>query len=93
VTILQFCGPAVSRDLSGEYMNIYRNGVFLGSVCLPVDCDNDHSVNLPIGSIRMMFRRLFPGITFAVHYSRFHLAGEKTANRSSQFQSCFPLCI
>ena len=38
---------AVSRDyVCAEYMNHYRNGDnFLGSDCLPVDCDNDHSEN------------------------------------------------
>lgn len=38
---------AVSRDyVCAEYMNNYRNGDnFLGSDCLPVDCDNDHSEN------------------------------------------------
>ena len=39
---------AVKRDyVCAEYMNNYRSGDnFLGSDCLPVDCDNDHSENL-----------------------------------------------
>jgi len=55
---------AVSRDyVCAEYMNNYRNGDnFLGSDCLPVDCDNDHSENLPIGSLRLMSRLLFPAL-------------------------------
>ena len=38
---------AVKRDyVCAEYMNNYRSGDnFLGSDCLPVDCDNDHSEN------------------------------------------------
>lgn len=38
---------AVSHDyVCAEYKNSYRNGDnFIGSDCLPVDCDNDHSEN------------------------------------------------
>ncbi|MEM5770392.1 MAG: hypothetical protein AAGU32_19210, partial [Bacillota bacterium] len=38
---------AVGRDyVCAEYKNNYRNGDnFIGSDCLPVDCDNDHSEN------------------------------------------------
>ena len=38
---------AISHDyVCAEYKNSYRNGDnFIGSNCLPVDCDNDHSEN------------------------------------------------
>lgn len=38
---------AINRDyVCAEYRNSYRNGDnFIGSDCLPVDCDNDHSEN------------------------------------------------
>ena len=38
---------AISCDyVCAEYRNNYRNGDnFIGSDCLPVDCDNDHSEN------------------------------------------------
>ena len=37
----------VNHDyVCAEYKNSYRNGDnFIGSDCLPVDCDNDHSEN------------------------------------------------
>lgn len=38
---------AICHDyVCAEYKNSYRNGDnFIGSDCLPVDCDNDHSEN------------------------------------------------
>ena len=38
---------AISHDyVCAEYRNSYRNGEnFIGSDCLPVDCDNDYSEN------------------------------------------------
>ena len=38
---------AICHDyVCAEYKNSYRNGDnFIGSNCLPVDCDNDHSEN------------------------------------------------
>ena len=39
---------AICHDyVCAEYKNNYRNGDnFIGSDCLPVDCDNDHSEEL-----------------------------------------------
>lgn len=66
---------AVSHDyVCAEYMNSYRNGDnFLGSDCLPVDCDNDHSENPADWVTPADVQAAFPGISFAVHYSRFHM--------------------
>lgn len=40
-------GAAIQRDyVCAEYQNHYRsNENFIGSDCLPVDCDNDHTEN------------------------------------------------
>ena len=48
---------AVSRDyVCAEYMNNYRNGDnFLGSDCLPVDCDNDHPAHFHATSTLLLF--------------------------------------
>ena len=66
---------AVNHDyVCAEYMNSYRNGDnFLGSDCLPVDCDNDHSENPADWVTPADVQAAFPGISFAVHYSRFHM--------------------
>lgn len=47
---------AVCHDyVCAEYKNSYRNGDnFIGSDCLPVDCDNDHSEIRKTGSLRKM---------------------------------------
>ena len=66
---------AVMHDyVCAEYKENYRNNSnFLGSNCLPVDCDNDHSED-PRDWVRVddVFDA-FPNVTFAVHYSRNHL--------------------
>lgn len=56
---------AVSRDyVCAEYMNHYRNGEnFLGSDCLPVDCDNDHSDNPADWVTPADVQAAFPGNT------------------------------
>lgn len=58
---------AVCHDyVCAEYKNSYRNGDnFIGSDCLPVDCDNDHSENPEDWSLRKMIFAAFPGVTFA----------------------------
>ena len=47
ITDLESLKAAVTHDyVCAEYRNNYRNGEnFIGTDCLPVDCDNDHSEN------------------------------------------------
>ena len=65
---------AISHDyVCAEYKNHYRNGDnFIGSDCLPVDCDNDHSEEPADWITPDDVAAAFPGVSFAVHYSRFH---------------------
>ena len=59
---------AVCHDyVCAEYQNSYRNGDnFIGSDCLPVDCDNDHSENPEDWITPEDVLQQFPGVTFAV---------------------------
>ena len=84
---------AVSRDyVCAEYMNHYRNGDnFLGSDCLPVDCDNDHSENPADWVTPADVQAAFPGITFAVHYSRFNMREKNGKPARPKFHVLFPI--
>lgn len=84
---------AVSRDyVCAEYMNHYRNGEnFLGSDCLPVDCDNDHSENPADWVTPADVQAAFPDITFAVHYSRFHMREKNGKPARPKFHVLFPI--
>lgn len=84
---------AVSRDyVCAEYMNNYRNGDnFLGSDCLPVDCDNDHSENPAEWVTPADVQAAFPGITFAVHYSRFNMREKNGKPARPKFHVLFPI--
>lgn len=84
---------AVSRDyVCAEYMNHYRNGDnFLGSDCLPVDCDNDHSENPEDWVTPEDVKLAFPGITFAVHYSRSHMREKNGKAPRPKFHVLFPI--
>ncbi len=84
---------AVSRDyVCAEYMNHYRNGDnFLGSDCLPVDCDNDHSENPADWVTPEDVKKAFPGITFAVHYSRSHMREKNGKVPRPKFHVLFPI--
>ena len=66
---------AVKRDyVCAEYKNSYRsNDNFIGSDCLPVDCDNDHTENPEDWIYPSDVAQAFPNVAFAVHYSRHHL--------------------
>lgn len=66
---------AVSHDyVCAEYKDGYRsNENFLGSDCLPVDCDNDHSDDPEAWVYPSDVANAFPGVAFAVHYSRNHM--------------------
>ena len=66
---------AVKHDyVCAEYQGNYRsNDNFIGSDCLPVDCDNDHSDDLEEWVYPSDVATAFPGVSFAVHYSRNHM--------------------
>jgi len=66
---------AVKHDyVCAEYQGNYRsNDNFIGSDCLPVDCDNDHSDDPEEWVYPSDVATAFPGASFAVHYSRNHM--------------------
>ena len=66
---------AVKHDyVCAEYQGNYRsNDNFIGSDCLPVDCDNDHSDDPEEWVYPSDVATAFPGFAFAVHYSRNHM--------------------
>lgn len=66
---------AVAHDyVCAEYKGSYRNNDnFIGSNCLPVDCDNDHSDDPEQWVDPSDVATAFPGVAFAVHFSRNHM--------------------
>ena len=66
---------AVKHDyVCAEYQGNYRsNDNFIGSDCLPVDCDNDHSHDPEEWVYPSDVATAFPSVAFAVHYSRNHM--------------------
>ena len=71
---------AIRHDyVCAEYRNCYRNGDnFIGSDCLPVDCDNDHTEDPAGWKTPEDVMEAFPGVTFAIHYSRFNMREKNT---------------
>ncbi len=72
ITDADTLAAAVKHDyVCAEYKNNYRsNDNFIGSNCLPVDCDNDHSDDPEDWIYPSDVAAAFPGVAFAVHYSR-----------------------
>ena len=84
---------AISHDyVCAEYRNSYRNGDnFIGSDCLPVDCDNDHT-EAPAGwKTPEDVMEAFPGVTFAIHYSRFNMREKNGKPARPKFHVLFPI--
>ncbi len=84
---------AVSRDyVCAEYRDNYRSGGnFIGSDCLPVDCDNDHSEDPADWITPADVCAAFPDITFAVHYSRNHMREKNSRPARPKFHVLFPI--
>lgn len=75
ISDVQGLKKALNHDyVCAQYRNSYRNNDnFLGSDCLPVDCDNDHSEDPDQWIYPSDVARAFPDVAFAVHYSRHHM--------------------
>lgn len=88
-TLLQ----AVSYDyVCAEYRGNYRNNDnFLGADCLPVDCDNDHSDDPEKWVYPSDVAAAFPGVAFAVHYSRNHMKVKNGKEARPKFHVLFPI--
>lgn len=84
---------AICHDyVCAEYQNSYRNNDnFIGSDCLPVDCDNDHSENPDDWITPEDVLQAFPGVTFAVHYSRYNNKEKNGKPARPKFHVLFPI--
>lgn len=84
---------AICHDyVCAEYLNSYRNGDnFISSDCLPVDCDNDHSENPADWMTPDDVMQAFPGVTFAIHFSRFHNREKNGKAARPKFHVLFPI--
>lgn len=84
---------AICHDyVCAEYRNSYRSGDnFIGSNCLPVDCDNDHSEDPADWVTPDDVMQAFPGVTFAVHYSRYHNREKNGKAARPKFHVLFPI--
>ena len=93
VTDTESLRAAVSCDyVCAEYKNNYRNGDnFIGSDCLPVDCDNDHSEDPEDWVTPQDVAAVFPGVAFAVHYSRYNMREKNGKPARPKFHVLFPI--
>ncbi len=84
---------AICHDyVCAEYKNNYRNNKnFIGSDCLPVDCDNDHSENPDDWVTPEDVMQAFPGVTFAVHFSRNNNKKKNGKLARPKFHVLFPI--
>ena len=84
---------AISHDyVCAEYKNSYRNGDnFIGSDCIPVDCDNDHSDNPEDWITPAIIREAFPDVSFAIHYSRSNNKEKNGKSARPKFHVLFPI--
>jgi len=84
---------AVSRDyVCAAYSGNYRsNDNFQGSDCLSVECDNDHSDNPADWKTPDDIAEAFPGVEFAVHYSRNHMKVKNGKAARPKFHAFFAI--
>lgn len=84
---------AVSRDyVCAAYSGNYRsNDNFQGSDCLSVECDNDHSDNPADWETPDDIAEAFPGVEFAVHYSRNHMKVKNGKAARPKFHAFFAI--
>ena len=84
---------AVSHDyVCAEYKGNYRsNDNYLGSNCLSVECDNDHSENPADWKTPADIAEVFPGVMFAVHYSRNHMKVKNGRAARPKFHAFFAI--
>ena len=84
---------AVSRDyVCAEYQGNYRsNDNYIGSNCLSVECDNDHSENPADWKTPADIAEVFPGVMFAVHYSRNHMKVKNGKAARPKFHAFFAI--
>ena len=84
---------AVSHDyVCAEYKGNYRsNDNYIGSDCLSVECDNDHSENPADWKTPLDIADAFPDVMFAVHYSRNHMKEKNGRSARPKFHAFFAI--
>ena len=84
---------AVRYDyVCAEYRNSYRlNDNFIGSNCLGVDIDNDHSENPDDWIAPSDVAKVLPNVRFAAHFSRHHMKQKGKKSPRPRFHAFF--CI
>ena len=84
---------AVCKDyVCAKYNNNYRQtDNFIGTDCLPLDCDNDHSEDDIDWVTPEDIRQTFPDVMFAVHYSRNHMKEKGGRSARPKFHVLFPI--
>ena len=84
---------AVSKDyVCACYRNNYRsNANFICANCLPVDCDNDHTENPEEWMTVDDVKKAFPGVWFAVQYSRNHMKEKRGKAPRPKFHILFAI--
>lgn len=93
ITGIESLKKSVSFDyVCAEYKDNYRNiNNFIGSNCLPVDCDNDHSDNPSDWVTPDDVKEAFPDVSFAIHYSRNHNKDKGEKKARPKFHVLFPI--
>ncbi len=84
---------AISHDyVCAKYKENYRNiNNFISSDCLAFDCDNDHSEDEGKWVDVVDIKEAFPGVAFAVHYSRSHMKDKNGKKPRPKFHVLFPI--
>lgn len=59
--------------------------------CIPMDCDNDHSDNQDDWKSQEDVKKAFPGVAFAVSFSRNHMKEKKGKAARPKFHCYFPI--
>ena len=93
ITDTQSLIAAVSRDyVCAEYKGNYRsNDNYVRSNCLAVECDNDHSEDPGEWKTPADIAETFPGVMFAVHYSRNHMKVKNGKPARPKFHAFFSI--
>ncbi len=84
---------AVSKDyVCAQYKNNYRSvDNFIGSDCLAVDFDNDHSDDPTKWITPEDLKMAFPGVTIGIHYSRNNMKEKNGKAARQKFHAFFPI--
>lgn len=78
--------------VTAEYKNSYRSSAnFIQADVVPLDCDNDHSDNPDDWVTPFDVAMAFPGVAFAVVYSRNHMKDKGGKSARPRFHVYFPI--